>query len=127
MCARPAPVLIHTLSALVPGTSAFGPKDLEEVLASVRRTKRKLNKLSIMFNGTGGQGIGNFIAKDTTVREVSTETREVYRCTYRDCELTAIVHNQKRQSGRCEATLPTFHHPTFCHQLRKYCVGRRRF
>ena len=52
------------------GNSAFGPKDLEDVLASVRRTKRKLNKLSVMFNGTGGQGVGNFIAKDTTVREV---------------------------------------------------------
>lgn len=31
--------------------STFGPKDLEDVLTSVRRTKRKLNKLSVMFNG----------------------------------------------------------------------------
>ncbi|CBJ30587.1 Hypothetical leucine rich repeat protein [Ectocarpus siliculosus] len=53
------------------GHDTLGPKDLEDVLTSVRRTKRKLNKLSVMFNGTGGQGIGNFIAKDTSVREVT--------------------------------------------------------
>ncbi|CAM9391754.1 unnamed protein product [Ectocarpus sp. 4 AP-2014] len=53
------------------GHDTFGPKDLEDVLTSVRRTKRKLNKLSVMFNDTGGQGIGNFIAKDTSVREVT--------------------------------------------------------
>lgn len=50
--------------------SAFGPKDLEDVLTSVRRTKRKLNKLSVMFNQTEGRGVGSFIAKDRAVREV---------------------------------------------------------
>ena len=29
-----------------------------------------------MFNGTGGQGVGNFIAKDTTVREVRTTKKQ---------------------------------------------------
>lgn len=29
-----------------------------------------------MFNGTGGQGVGNFIAKDTTVREVRTAKKQ---------------------------------------------------
>lgn len=65
-------ILMKFMVPLFSCNSAFGPKDLEDVLTSVRRTKRKLNKLSVMFNGTGGQGVGNFIAKDTTVREVRT-------------------------------------------------------
>lgn len=51
--------------------STLGPKDLEDVLNSVRRTNRKLNKLSVMFNKTQAKGVGRFLASDRNVREVS--------------------------------------------------------
>lgn len=51
--------------------STFGPKELENVLNSVRKSKRKLNKLSVMFNETQAQGVGRFLASDRFVREVS--------------------------------------------------------
>lgn len=60
-------------------TSAFGPKDLEDVLASVRKTKLKLNKLSVMFNNTGAQGVGSFIAQDKSVKEVSSLRERDFR------------------------------------------------
>lgn len=51
---------------------------------AVRRTKRKLNKLSVMFNGTSAQGVGAFLAKDRNVREVgefsSRESRDGIGC-----------------------------------------------
>lgn len=60
-------------------TSTFGPKDLEDVLASVRKTKLKLNKLSVMFNNTGAQGVGSFIAQDKNVNEVSGSRARIFR------------------------------------------------
>lgn len=53
----------------------LGPKELGDVLAclvgpSGRWRDIKLNKLSVMFNGAEGQGVGDFIAKHDSVREV---------------------------------------------------------
>ena len=66
--------MAHTKSA-----STLGPKDLEDVLASVRKTKLKLNKLSVMFNNTGAQGVGSFIAQDKNVKEVSSSSAKNFR------------------------------------------------
>ncbi|CAM9272607.1 unnamed protein product [Discosporangium mesarthrocarpum] len=52
------------------GHSALDPKGLEDVLACVRKSKRKINRLSLMFNKTQAQGVGNFLKTDRSITEV---------------------------------------------------------
>ena len=47
-----------------------------------------------MFNGTGGQGVGNFIAKDTTVREVRTTKKQKKTLRGRRRSCSKKMHNR---------------------------------
>ncbi|CAM9625878.1 unnamed protein product, partial [Choristocarpus tenellus] len=79
------------------GHSILDPKGLEDVLQLLRKTKRKINRLSLSFNKTEARGVGQFLKADRNVTEVNILCEKVSKESMYSISLALQSNNRVRK------------------------------